>query len=206
MTCLIFNDESLKDPFSHFALFTSPDIDEFVIDELLANVAEQQHEHIFVPTGIGSGRASLVYNIHAMLHMMVVDMLHWPIVKKCCELVEFAVTDHGVESLITSAPTTILTGDYLPCIGKSEDGARSPWWAEMTGGGCNVRRIFPNAMWLPGILHTLHSAAGDVVNGLLELTPALLARASEGDVIPEFQMARVAVQGDVLDRRRSRPP
>lgn len=59
-----------------------------------------------------------MHKVHNMLHSLVVDLGSWSKVKTFCDRVVSITTDHGVESLLVEAPTCILTGEYLPNVGR----------------------------------------------------------------------------------------
>ena len=146
-------------------------------------------EHICVPTGLGSARASLPHKIHALLHMLALDCGSWPLVSQYCDSVAVITSDMGTEGLLASAQHDDLTPEFYPKVGLNAIDNDTRFWSELSrdvedGGaspepglddhdaqgarqeGALGKRLFRNALWIPGVLHILHSCSGALTAAL----------------------------------------
>ena len=101
--------------------------------------------HIAVPTGIGSRRATLAHKLHNLLHSLALELGSWKQVRRFCEKTIAVVTDHGVESLLAATPTCILSNEFLPdvCVDdECPDPANCFFDTSDDDGGIDVVRIF----------------------------------------------------------------
>ena len=137
-------------------------------------------EHTCVPTGLGSGRASIAHKVHNMVHTLGLDLNDWELVEQFCAKVSYLTTDMGVESLLASADTQDLSSTFWPaiCSHKSDlDDHQQPepqvsafsdhpdaQPAQKTAP--TLDKLFRRAAWIPGILHILHSITEDMTRSL----------------------------------------
>ena len=57
--------------------------------------------HALIPAGLGSGKTSFVYKLHALLHQLFVDVGSWEGVAKSLSLAVSMCTDQGTERLLS---------------------------------------------------------------------------------------------------------
>ena len=145
-----------------------------------------------------------------MLHSLVVELGGWQMVHAFACRVCTITTDMGVESLLSTTPTSVLISSFLPRVysgddkvwltqqnaeqqeksdfadGKRFTGQSAELDAEEDGvadadadplqeaseGDEGIARsvylnmLFPWALWVPGVMHVLHSATGELLKSL----------------------------------------
>ena len=135
-------------------------------------------EHTCVPTGLGSGRASIAHKIHNIVHALGVDLNRWELVQGFCKKVTYLTTDMGVEALLATASTEDFNEAFWPQICRHA--AASPLLEAFADGTqadqatcIKMEKLFEKAAWIPGTLHILHTVSEDITKVLLEFAPFL---------------------------------
>ena len=145
--------------------------------------------HIHPPAALGSGRAQLVHKIHAMLHVLLLEVGTWPDVSRYLATVRGVCTDYGTESKLADTqdidvtnmfPWCAETCDFSSVVPEPSDDFQAPAQEDRPlqeylvvrqrsaedGGGTQVLlpRLFPLAMQVPGALHVLHHSVEELTD------------------------------------------
>ena len=102
--------------------------------------------HALIPAGLGSGKTTLVYKLHALLHHLCVGVGSWEGVAKSFSMAVPICTDQGTERLFGQVEASIdelREWGYLPELGV----AGFPSGTHQIGyaGGCSPQSWWPGS-------------------------------------------------------------
>ena len=145
--------------------------------ELGTLVQPMVQHHTLVATAMASGRASLMHKLHGLLHAMFLHLGSWAAVFEKCAAVMVFTTDFGTEAGLRKVRRSVVTHDFLPALGSTWDWPESlpespgdaphvPAPAQPAPAPAPPDLLFERALFIPGVLHTLHSVSGEITDTL----------------------------------------
>ena len=158
--------------------------------------------HIHPPSALGSQRASLVHKIHALLHVLQLDIGAWPAVSQYLASIRGVCTDFGVEAGLAEVRDVDVTEMFPwsaeafhfevpqdePAQGFEHAGDQQPAGQVVQDEFLEIRRnadgseqillprLFPLAMQIPGALHVLHHAVEELTDSFEQYKEWFLPR------------------------------